>query len=450
VTLWSGRFAEGPSKILWDYTADKIDRRLLLDDIFGSLAQAKMLGHVGLVTTKESEMLVEGLRVIEADAVAGSFEFFDSDEDVHSAVERRLIELIGPLGGKLHTGRSRNDQIALDIRLYLGRMCDERIEQLRALATVMVNTAESVGETVIPSFTHLQQAQAIPLAHHLLAYAWMFLRDADRIGDASRRIKVSPLGAGASGGSSLPLDPEFSTKQLGWDTTFTNSIDAIASRDAVAEYTFACTQSMIHLSRLAEELVLWTTTEFGWATYGDDVTTGSSAMPQKKNPDIAELARGRGGKAIGELTTMLAIQKGLPMAYNRDLQEDKAAVFAVDDLLSGTIVAVGALVESAIFNPPEPSAWVCSLDLAEVLVERGVPFREAHEQVGVVIRALIEDGRDMSQTTLADLQMVDNRWVEADLGVLTAEASVRRRRSPGGGSFESVQHQISALRSTLS
>jgi argininosuccinate lyase len=196
--------------------------------------------------------------------------------------------------------------------------------------------------------------------------------------------------------------------------------------------------------------VLWTTTEFGWATYGDDVTTGSSAMPQKKNPDIAELARGRGGKAIGELTTMLAIQKGLPMAYNRDLQEDKAAVFAVDDLLSGTIVAVGALVESAIFNPPEPSAWVCSLDLAEVLVERGVPFREAHEQVGMLIRALIRGGRDMSQTTFADLQMVDNRWVEADLGVLTPEASVRRRRSPGGGSFESVQQQISALRSTLS
>lgn len=449
MTLWSGRFSEGPSKILWDYTADQIDRRLLIDDIFGSLAQAKMLGHVGLLSSDESSVLVEGLHAIEAEAIAGNFVFTEGDEDVHSAVERRLIELIGPLGGKLHTGRSRNDQIALDIRLYLGRMADERIQQLRALATVMVDKADSVGETVIPSFTHLQQAQAIPLAHHLLAYAWMFLRDAARISDASKRIKVSPLGAGASGGSSLPIDPEFSTKQLGWDSTFSNSIDAIASRDAVAEYAFACTQSMIHLSRLSEELVLWTTTEFGWATYGDNVTTGSSAMPQKKNPDIAELARGRGGKAIGELTTLLAIQKGLPMAYNRDLQEDKAAVFAVDDLLSGTIAAVGALVESAIFNPPEPGAWVCSLDLAEVLVERGVPFREAHELVGAVITALIADGRDMSQTTLLDLQTVDDRWVEADLSVLTPEASVRRRQSPGGGSFESVQHQIAVLRSAL-
>ncbi len=449
MTLWSGRFSDGPSKILWDYTADDIDRRLLPDDVRGSVAHVTMLGHVGLITQSDTDEILGGLADISQEVSDGTFVFSDQDEDVHSAVERRLIELIGQVGGKLHTGRSRNDQIALDIRLYLARMAEERVGQLKGLALLMAEKADAVGEAIIPSFTHLQQAQAIPLAHHLLAYSWMFLRDAGRIEDATKRIKVSPLGAGASGGSSLPLDPKFSTAQLGWDATFDNSIDAIASRDAVAEYAFACTQSMIHLSRLAEELILWTTTEFSWATYGDDVTTGSSAMPQKKNPDIAELARGRGGKAIGELTTLLAIQKGLPMAYNRDLQEDKAAVFSVDDLLAGTITAIGALVESAAFDPPEPSAWVCSLDLAEVLVERGVPFRQAHEVVGSLIAALIADGRNMAQTTADDLAAADERFLPKDLGVLTPEASVRRRKSPGGGSFESVQVQLAKLRLLL-
>lgn len=444
--LWAGRFEAGPADVLWRYTADTVDRRLLGDDVAGSVAHVGMLGRVGLLDADETDAILSGLEAIAAEVADGGFVFHADDEDVHSAVERRLVELVGPVGGKLHTGRSRNDQVALDIRLYLSRQGLARVRQLQETVRVICDVAERVGETIVPTYTHLQQAQAVPLAHHLLAYAWMVLRDAERFTDVLGRVEVSPLGASAAGGSSLPLDPDVTAALLGWGERFANSLDAVASRDVVTEYAFACAQAMAHASRLAEELVLWTTVEFGWATYADDLTTGSSALPHKKNPDIAELARGRAAVAAAQVTTLLGLQKGLPLAYNRDLQEDKAAVFAADDLLAGTLEALPALLASAEFHPPVPAAWVCALDLAEALVERGVPFREAHHAVGRLVGALVRDGRGLDDAGVDDLAAADERFVADDLARIDPLDSVRRRISPGGGSFESVATQVEDLR----
>jgi len=446
MTLWSGRFQEPPSDVLWRYTVDHADRRMLVDDVVGSIAHVTMLGEVGIISGGEQGELLEGLRAVEAEGRAGSFEFLDSDEDIHAAVERRLGEMVGRIAAKLHTGRSRNDQIALDIRLYLRRSAAARIEQLEAFAAAMADVAESVGEAVVPSYTHLQQAQAVPLGHHLLAYGWMALRDADRFGDVARRLNVSPLGAGAGGGSSLPIDPARSAELLGMTAPFENSMDAVASRDLVAEYAFCCAQAMVHMSRLAEEMVLWASSEFGWATFADRYTTGSSAMPQKKNPDIAELARGKAAPVIGHLTALLALQKGLPLTYNRDLQEDKAAVFSSDDTLAGTLEALSAMLVTAELHPQQPGSAVTALDLAEAMVGRGVPFREAHEAVGRLVAALAEEGRALADATADELAAADPRFDPADLARTDPLDSVVRRVSPGGGSFAGVTAQIAAIR----
>jgi argininosuccinate lyase len=422
---------------------------MLVDDIRGSLAHVTMLGEVGILSDLDAGALVEALGQVRDEAERGTFSFAETDEDVHGAVERRVIEIAGPVGGKLHTGRSRNDQVATDLRLHLSRQGRDRIAEIRRFVGVIVDKAEAVGETVIPSFTHHQQAQAVPLAHHLLAYAWMLLRDAERFGDALGRIEQSPLGAGASGGSMFPLDPAISTRELGWDHHFENSMDAVASRDFVAEYGFCLAQTMTHLSRLSEELILWTTTEFGWATYGDSYTTGSSAMPQKKNPDIAELARGRSARVIAASNALLVLQKGLSLTYFRDLQEDKEIVFEADDIVGGTLEALGALLKSAEFDPPPPGSWVTALDLAETLALRGVPFREAHHAVGVVVATVARSGRGLAEATIGDLIACDERFIPADLDVLDPVTSVRARKSRGGGSFESVRGQIAELRDRL-
>lgn len=449
MTLWGGRFDSAPDEVLWAYTVDTSDRRLLSDDIRGSQAHVAMLVSRELISPEEGLALQQGLTEIAGEAKDGRFEWLDSDEDVHSAVERRLREIVGPVAGKLHTGRSRNDQVCLDLRLYLSRSGRGQIKGLARFAGHLVDKAEEVGDTIVPSYTHLQQAQAVPLAHHLLAYAEMLRRDAERMAAAVGRIEVSPLGAGASGGSSLPIDPLISTQALGWSWHFVNSMDAVGSRDFVSEYAFCAAQAMVHLSRLSEELILWATTEFGWVTFDDAHTTGSSALPHKKNPDIAELVRGRSAAAIGDLTTVMAMQKGLPMTYNRDLQEDKRAVFHVDDTLAGSLGALGALLSGARFSPPPPSSWVTALDLAEALVLRGVPFREAHEAVGGLVSTLVAEGRDLASATESDLQVADSRFVSDDLALLDVRASVRRRMSPGGGSFENVHRQITWIRDAL-
>jgi len=450
VTLWSGgRFGEGPADALWRFTVDTSDRRLLAVDVRGSLAHVAMLEHVGLLNAEEADAIAVGLETIRGEASDGSFIFLDTDEDVHSAVERRLGELVGDLAGKLHTGRSRNDQIALDLRLYLLDAIDARVAQIDSFIAVLVEQAKRAGDTVVPSYTHVQQAQAVPFAHHLLAYAWMLLRDTGRLRDARVRLDESPLGAGASGGSSLPLDPGFTADRLGLSGVFENSMDAVGSRDLAAEFVWCVTQSMLHLSRLAEELVLWCSTEFGWATLADAYSTGSSAMPQKKNADVAELVRGKAATVIGDLAAITSLQKGLPMTYNRDLQEDKRSVFHVDDTLAGALDALGGMLATAEFHPPAPTPWVSALDLAEVLVERGVPFREAHHVVGRLVSALIASGKDFTDLTGAELAAFDTRFVPGDVDRLDPIASVLYRRTAGGGSMESVAVQISELERRL-
>lgn len=449
MTLWGGRFTEDPHEDLWAFTADRSDRRLLQDDLLGSAAHARMLGEVGLLTEEEAQQLVEAVGDCLEEAREGRFEFEDADEDVHTAVERRLHETVGALAGKLHTGRSRNDQISLDLRLYLIRASRRRIQQLRSFGRILADKAEEVGDTIIPSYTHLQQAQAIPLGHHLLAYAWMLVRDIQRFESAEARIAVSPLGAGASGGSSLPLNPGLVAAELGMRGTFPNSLDAVSARDFVAEYAFCCAQAMTHLSRLGEELVLWSTAEFGWVTFADRFTTGSSALPQKKNADIAELVRGKTGRVIGDLTGLLTLQKGLPLSYNRDLQEDKAAVFDADDTLAGALAALSGMVESAEFDPPEPLSWVTALDLAELLAARGIAFREAHQAVGRLVARLLAEGKTLSEVTAGELEAAHLSFIPEDLEVIDPRVSVERRRTAGGGSYVSVLDQLAELRTIL-
>ena len=449
MTLWGGRFEGPPEEALWRLTVDTSDRRLLVDDVTGSLAHVAMLGDVAVLSGEDAARLSDGLRVVLAEAEQGRFVFSETDEDVHTAVERRLGELLGSVAGKLHTGRSRNDQIALDLRLYLRRAGRTRIDQLTRFVSVLADAAEQSEEVVVPSYTHLQQAQAVPLAHHLLAHGWALVRDVERFESALTRLDVSPLGAGASGGSSLPLDPAATAEGLGFSGVFANSLDAVSGRDVIAEYAFCCAQTMATLSRLAEELVLWATSEFGWVTFADEYTTGSSALPQKKNPDIAELVRGKTATVIGDVTALLTLQKGLPLAYNRDLQEDKRAVFHADDTVALSLDALAGMVASAVFDPPAPSSWVTALDLAEALVGRGVPFREAHETVGRLVASLLAGGRTPAELTAEELQAADSKFIPADLDRTSPEGSVSRRVTPGGGSHESVRDQLVELRAML-
>jgi argininosuccinate lyase len=425
VTLWGGRFGDRLDPDVRDFTADPIDRRLLPVDVEGSIAHVHGLEAAGLLDATEAKTIMGGLETIAGEAGAGTFAFAPSDEDVHTAVERRLVELVGDVGKMLHTGRSRNDQVALDLRLYLSRAAAARMAGIAELATVLADRAEEVADVVVPSYTHLQQAQPVSLGQPLLAYAWMLLRDRDRFAGAASRIAVSPLGAGAGGGSTLPLRPEVAAAELGFDSVFDNSLDAVASRDFAAEYVFACAQLMTHLSRLADEIVLWATSEFGWITIADSHATGSSALPHKKNPDVTELVRGRAAAVLGDVATLLALQKGLPLAYNRDLQEDKRAVFHADDTVATALTAMAGLLEAIEFHPPPPDQETTALAYAEQLVLDGVPFRDAHQQVG----AMVSTGdlpTDLSPTKAANALV-----------------------SPGGGSPASVRAQVVRLRDRI-
>ena len=416
------------------FTGDISDRRLLAFDIQGSIAHVEMLGTTGIIRRDDADALLDGLRRIESNL--DDFEFDPADEDVHSAVERRLREDLGAVAGKLHTGRSRNDQVALDMRLYLRQAAADRRSELRDFATTLSDLAEREAGTVIPTYTHLQQAQTTSLGNHLLAYAWMSLRDAERFDDARGRIDRSPLGAGASAGSSLPLDREMVARALDMDGVIPNTLDAVAARDFVAEFVFCAAQAMVNLSRMAEEIVLWASSEFAWITLSDRVSTGSSALPQKRNPDIAELVRGRASVILGDVAAILALQKGLPLAYNRDLQEDKRIAFAVDDTLAEALRAMTELLTNIEFHVPAPHPTTAALPLAERLVERGVPFREAHEIVGRLVRHMEEAGRGLESATADDLSAVDGRFMPEDLGVLAFEPSA-------------IDDQLSAIRSRL-
>ncbi|MST34032.1 argininosuccinate lyase, partial [Acidimicrobiaceae bacterium USS-CC1] len=433
MTLWHGRFGEGPSEELLAYTVSlPFDRRLAADDLAGSRAHVRGLVRAGLLSGDDGAVLLAALDRVGVELAEGTFAFRPGDEDVHTAVERRVTEIAGDVGARLHTGRSRNDQVATDLRLYAKRELGDVAGLVLRLEETLLTRAEAAGEAYLPGYTHLQRAQPVLLAHHVLAHGWALARDVDRLLDTRRRLDVSPLGAGALAGSSLPLDPDATAEDLGFAQRFANSLDAVSDRDFVAEALFDLALLGVHLSRMGEELVLWSSEEWGFATLADAYATGSSMLPQKKNPDIAELARGKAGRLIGDLTGLLATLKGLPLAYNRDLQEDKEPLFdAVDQVRGGLVAMTGlwATVELDLerMRRAADTPAAAAVDLAEWLVERGTPFRQAHALVGALVRDSIE-----RRVPLAELVEAHPALGEAAVELLAPGAAVARRTTPGG------------------
>jgi argininosuccinate lyase len=450
VTLWSGRFEGGPSEELLAYTVSlPFDRRLAAVDLAGSRAHVRGLLRAGILSDEEAEAVLEALTGVEAELAGGTFAFAPGDEDIHTAVERRVTELAGAAGAKLHTGRSRNDQVATDLRLWCKGELARVGASIVALQEVLLERAEAAGGAYLPGYTHLQRAQPVLLSHHLLAHGWALARDLDRLLDARRRLDVSPLGAGALAGSSLPLDPDGVAADLGFATRFENSLDAVSDRDFVAESLFVLSLLAIHLSRIGEELVLWSSEEFGFVVLDDEHSTGSSMLPQKKNPDIAELARGKAGRVIGDLVGLLTTLKGLPLAYNRDLQEDKEPLFdAVDQVslglsaMRGMLGAIGFDTQKMQRSADAPSA--AAIDLAEHLVANGMPFREAHGVVGRLVRESLETGAD-----LATLVEAEPGLGAAGAALLAPGVAVTRRTTPGGAGPVAVAEQLSRFRDRL-
>ena len=442
-TLWHGRFEGEPAAELMAFTESlSFDRRLWPDDIAGSVAHVLGLANAEIITEAEAAAIIAALEQVSDEMSAGTFSFVGSDEDIHTAVERRVTEVAGPTGAKLHTGRSRNDQAATDVRLWMKRELMVVARRIIDLQAVLLDRARSAADIYLPGYTHMQRAQPVLLSHHLLAHAWAFGRDVERILDAMDRVDVSPLGAGALAGSSLPLDPVFTAHRLGFAATFENSMDAVGSRDHVAEALFALSLIAINLSRIGEEIVLWTTEEFGFARLDDAYATGSSMLPQKKNPDIAELARGKAGRLIGNLTGFLATMKGLPLTYNRDYQEDKEALFDSVDQIKLGLGAVTGMIATASWIPERMQAaadaeTTSATDLAEWLVQRGTPFREAHAVVGTLVRRSLAGEGSLASLVAADPALGDDAAALVAPGV-----SVKRRITAGGAGPDAVAHQI--------
>ena len=449
-TLWHGRFEGGPAEELMAYTVSlHYDRLLAPHDITGSRAHVRGLVRGGLLDGDEAGAILAALDQVETELSEDRFTFVASDEDIHTAVERRVTELAGPVGGKLHTGRSRNDQVATDLRLYTKGALLDVADRLLTLQGVLARRAEEAEGTYLPGYTHLQRAQPVLLAHHLLAHGWALARDVDRLLDAHRRADVSPLGAGALAGSSLPLDPAGTATDLGFAAAFDNSLDAVSDRDFVAEALFALALTGVHLSRIGEEVVLWATDEFGFLHLDDAYATGSSMLPQKKNPDIAELARGRSGRLIGHLTGLLTTLKGLPLAYNRDLQEDKEPLFDAVEQISLAVGALTGLLATATFDRDAMAAaadspYASATDLAERLVEAGTPFREAHAIVGEVVRTALTGAGSM-----ADLVAAHPALGPDVVELLRPGVSVTRRTTRGGAGPDPVRAQAERFANRL-
>ena len=432
-TLWHGRFEGGPAEALQALNDSlPFDRRMFREDIAGSRAHVRMLSRVGLMSEVDSEAVLAALDAVEAEMADGSFAFAAGDEDIHTAVERRVTELAGDAGARLHTGRSRNDQVATDLRLWTLRELGDLARLVTTFQGTLAARADEAADAYLPGYTHLQRAQPVLLAHHLLAHGWALARDVDRLLDARARADVSPLGAGALAGSSLPLDPDSVAADLGFAARFENSMDAVGDRDFVAESLFALALLGVHLSRIGEELVLWSSEEFGFVDLDDAFSTGSSMLPQKKNPDVAELARGKAGRLIGHLTGLLATLKGLPMAYNKDLQEDKEPLFDAFDTVRLTLAALDGMVSTLAFRTDRMAAaadnpYAAAIDLAEYLVAAGTPFRDAHAVVGALVRAALA-----GEGSLVDLVSADERLGPEAAALLAPGAPVRRRTTPGG------------------
>ncbi len=453
---WGGRFSGQASDLMQRINASiSFDKRLWREDIAGSKAHAAMLSDQGIIPADDADAILKGLDQIaeefERDGVPEKVEL----EDIHMTVEHRLTELIGPAAGRLHTARSRNDQVATDFRMWVRGACDDAISNIRDLQRVLIEAADEHAGTVMPGFTHLQVAQPVTLGHHLLAYYEMLRRDVSRFSDARKRMNESPLGAAALAGTGFPLDREATAKALGFDRPTANSLDSVSDRDFALDYLSAATQCSLHLSRLAEELIIWASPQFGFVKLSDAFSTGSSIMPQKRNPDAAELVRGHSGRIMGCLTSLMVTMKGLPLAYSKDMQDDKEPVFEAADLLTISLQALGGMVETCEFVPERMRAaaeqgFSTATDLADWLVrEARVPFREAHHITGRAVKAAEEQGCNLDALSLEALKAIDPRIDERVFGVLSVDASVRSRTSYGGTAPERVREQIAKAKAEL-
>jgi argininosuccinate lyase len=460
--LWGARFAAGPDQAAWALGRSvDVDVRLWPQDLAGSRAHADELRRLDLLTAEDHAAITTALADVEQELRAGTFAFRDDDEDVHGAVERRLIELAGEAGGRLRAGRSRNDQIVGDLRLYLAEATSAVIADVRALQAALADQAEGTLDWLAPGYTHLQRAQPVTLGHHLLAHAWALDRDAGRLADGRRRLlDASPLGSGALAGLTLPLDPQRYADALGYTGVAPNSMDAVADRDFAVEFLAAAAMLGVHLSRLCEEVVLWSTVEFGWARVGDAFSTGSSIMPQKRNPDVAELVRGKTGRLVGDLVALLVTLKGLPLTYNRDLQEDKEPVFDAVDTLRLALPAVTGMVASLRFDRDRlagtaAGGFALATDVAEALVVAGVPFRTAHERVGALVARCEAAGHDLTDLSPAAFAEAMPELAGSDpaggaaADLLDPAGAVRRRAAVNGPAPAAAAAQLAALRTRL-
>jgi len=449
---WGGRFDGGTDRFVEEFTASiPFDVLLYRQDIAGSIAHARMLGKQKIIPRAEAERIISALEAIRKEIEAGKMSFDMSDEDIHMAVEKRLIRKVGKAGGKLHTGRSRNDQVALDLRLYLR----DEIDGILALAgkvkeRILLRAEECLG-VVMPGYTHVQRAQPVLFSHHLLAYWEMFTRDEERFRDARRRANVSPLGAGALAGTTFPLDRESVARELGMDGVCENSIDAVSDRDFVADFLFACAVAMMHLSRLTEEIVYWSSAEFGFISLPDQLCTGSSIMPQKKNPDVAELIRGKTGRAYGNLVNLLTLMKGLPLSYNRDMQEDKEPVFDSARTVKESLIGAALLLEGMAVNEERMRAacddgFLTATDLADYLARKGVPFRKAHEITGRIVRFCEEGGKRLKDLGLKELRSFHPSIGEDVRDAISLSRSVSLRNTRGGTGPAAVRRRLEELK----
>lgn len=449
-----GRFQKDADKLVQQYTASiPFDHRLYQHDIAGSMVHARMLAKQGIITDKEAELIGTGLVSIREEIEQGQFQFKAELEDIHMNIEARLTEKIGDTAGKLHTARSRNDQVALDLRLFCKEAIAETIRGLRGLQSALLDKAEANREIVVPGYTHLQRAQPILLAHHLLAYFEMLERDIQRFQDCLKRTDVMPLGSGALAGVPYPIDRAFVAQQLGFSQISQNSLDAVSDRDFVIEYEADASMAMMHLSRLAEELVLWSSAEFGFVEIDDAYATGSSIMPQKKNPDVAELGRGKTGRVYGHLMGMLTTMKGLPLSYNKDLQEDKEGLFdTVDTLLSTSAVFAGMVktlkVQAERTGQAAGQGYILATDVADYLVKKGLPFRRAHEVVAKLVSYSVGKGKELHHLELSEYQQFSPLFESSVLDI-SAASSIKARNVVGGTAPEQVDAQLAKAKGLL-
>lgn len=446
--LWGGRFQKSAEQWVDEFGASiSYDQKLVMEDLEGSTAHVKMLAACQILSEEDGALILSGLETLKKKAQDGDLEFSVSNEDIHLNLEKHLIDEIGPVGGKLHTARSRNDQVATDMHLYLKNRVQEIIEAITAFQDAIVIQAEAHVETIVPGYTHLQRAQPISFGHHLMTYFWMLQRDKERLTESVKRIDISPLGAGAMSGTTFPIDREMSAELLGFSNVYQNSLDAVSDRDFILEFLSNSSMLMMHLSRFAEEIILWSSEEFRFIELDDTFSTGSSIMPQKKNPDMAELIRGKTGRVYGNLFGLLTTLKGLPLAYNKDMQEDKEGMFDTVHTLMGSLPIFEGMIRTMTVRTDSMEKAVHSdfsnaTELADYLATKGMPFREAHDVTGKLVFTCIQRGYFLKDLPLADLQEASPLIDEDIYNTLMPRTAVERRNSLGGTGFEQVHHQL--------